>query len=144
MSKALGGKVTRNPQKEIGWCELTVDDNPQAAAWFGSATKSFIGFEWHGDAFSLPPGAVRLLSSPQCVNQAFALGPHLGMQCHVEMDGQLVRDWCASGEQEIAEAGGSGVQSTAEIQRDLDARLAHLNGIADRLYQRWVASLDTN
>ena len=38
----------------------------------------------------LPRGATPLLSSPWCQNQGFALGPHLGLQCHTEMTAELV------------------------------------------------------
>jgi GMP synthase-like glutamine amidotransferase len=141
MSKALGGVVSRNPVKEIGWCELAVADNAEARAWFGDGLKRFIGFEWHGDTFTLPQGATALLSSPWCQNQAFALGPHLGMQCHVEMDRNMVRTWCRTGAQEIADSPGPMVQSAEEIQRDLKSRLQGLNDIADRLYQRWAGGL---
>ncbi len=141
MSRALGGAVTRNPVKEIGWCEVAVADNAEAAAWFGADLKRFTTFEWHGDTFTVPNGATALLSSPYCTNQAFALGKHLAMQCHIEMDNGLVQSWCESGEQEIAESGGPAVQSTAEIRRDLESRLAKLQAVADRLYKRWTAGL---
>ena len=79
MAKALSGVVTRNPIKEIGWGEATVSDNAQAHAWFGDIL-SFKAFHWHGETFSLPQGAVHLLSSAHCTNQAFVLGKHLALQ----------------------------------------------------------------
>jgi GMP synthase-like glutamine amidotransferase len=141
MAKALGGTVSRNPVKEIGWCQVTVADNAEAASWFGADLKSFSAFEWHGDTFTLPQGASALLSSPYCAQQGFALGSHLALQCHVEMDAALVQSWCDTGEQEIAASAGPAVQTVAEIRRDLDARLAALNAVADRLYARWTAGL---
>jgi len=82
IAKALGGKVTRNAVKEIGWGAVTVEDNVQAREWFG-ATREFSAFHWHGETFTIPPQAARIAASPHCENQAFALGKHLGMQCHV-------------------------------------------------------------
>jgi GMP synthase-like glutamine amidotransferase len=140
MSMALGGTVSRHPVKEIGWHEVTVADNAEAAHWFGDL-KRFTAFEWHGDAFTLPAGATGLLSSAYCANQAFSMGKHLGMQCHVEMDDELVQDWCESGEKEIAVSNSPAVQSTAEIRSSLETRLAALNAIADRLYTRWMEGL---
>ncbi|TMG78351.1 MAG: type 1 glutamine amidotransferase, partial [Betaproteobacteria bacterium] len=93
ISKALGGKVTRNGVKEIGWGAVTVEDNAPARDWFG-ATREFSGFHWHGETFTIPPGATKIAASPYCANQAFALGKHLGMQCHVEMTPGLIRAWC--------------------------------------------------
>jgi GMP synthase-like glutamine amidotransferase len=60
MSKALGGSVGRNPIKEIGWGEVAVLDSPAARQWFGHASKSFTSFHWHGETFTIPPGAERV------------------------------------------------------------------------------------
>ncbi|MGH8710887.1 MAG: type 1 glutamine amidotransferase, partial [Burkholderiales bacterium] len=90
MAKALGGEVRNSPVKEIGWGEVKVEDNPAAREWLGDSPKSFLSFHWHGETFTLPQGAERILSSPWCENQAFALGRHLGLQCHVEMTPELI------------------------------------------------------
>jgi len=141
MSKALGGSVRANPVKEIGWGELTVAQSPPAHHWFGD-TRSFLGFHWHGETFSLPPGASGILASAHCPNQAFALGKHLGFQCHIEMTVPMVREWCAIGCDEIALSMESpGVQPVAGIERDLEAKVAALNRVAAAVYSRWIGGL---
>lgn len=141
MSKALGGVVTRNPVKEIGWGELLVQDVPEAQRWFGDLRR-FPGFHWHGETFSIPAGATRILSSAHCPRQAFSLGKHLGFQCHIEMTEAMVREWCAIGADEVEAAAASpGVQETAEIVEDLPARVAALNQVAAAVYTRWLAGL---
>ncbi len=141
MSKALGGTVRRQALKEIGWGEVAVARNEQAARWFGPDLSAFTTFHWHGETFSVPPGAVAVLASVHCENQAFALGKHFALQCHVEMTAELIEAWCHSGTREIADSPGPAVQSSAAIQRDLDRRLAQLHGVADRIYARWVEGL---
>ncbi|MBI5658608.1 MAG: type 1 glutamine amidotransferase [Nitrosomonadales bacterium] len=141
MAKALGGAVTRNPIKEIGWGEATVSGNDTARTWFG-VTQRFEAFHWHGETFSLPQGAVHLLSSAHCANQAFALGRHLALQCHVEMTGTMIREWCDVGAGEIAASASSpAVQSAATMQAQMAGKLPQLQGVARQLYQRWVAGL---
>ena len=141
MAKALGGTVGRNPVKEIGWGEVAVAKNAAAASWFGEIGK-FDAFHWHGETFTLPPGAEAILSSPYCANQAYVLGNSLGMQCHVEMTEAMVREWCELGAGEIAAAASSpAVQTAAAMQRDLAQRVAGLNAVADRLYRRWSEGL---
>jgi GMP synthase-like glutamine amidotransferase len=141
MAKALGGTVGRNPVKEIGWGEVSVADNPVATGWFGDIRR-FTAFHWHGETFSLPAGATLILSSIDCANQAFALGKHLAMQCHVEMTEEMVRAWCATGADEIAAAAASpAVQTPGAIMEDLPARVAALNAVAERLYSRWISGL---
>ncbi|HEY3326992.1 MAG TPA: type 1 glutamine amidotransferase [Novimethylophilus sp.] len=141
MSKALGGSVAANPVKEIGWGRLAVEGGAEAAAWFG-AVREFQGFHWHGETFTLPAGAVRILSSPYCSNQAFALGKHLGFQCHIEMTADMVREWCRVGAEEALQAAASpGVQALDEMQRDLPARIPALNAVAQAVYTRWTEGL---
>ena len=105
ISKALGGVVSRNPIKEIGWGEVKVSDNDIARDWFGDI-KNFQAFHWHGETFSLPQGATHLLSSAHCANQAWAIGKHLALQCHVEMTAAMISAWCdvGAGEVEAAKA----------------------------------------
>lgn len=142
MSKALGGTVSRNPVKEIGWGEVQVGDGAGAQRWFGHAAPAFSAFHWHGETFTIPPGAHRLLSSAHCANQAFALGPSLGMQCHIEMTPEMIASWCESGAREIARSSDSpGVQPAAEIKADLDVRLRSLHAVADGVYARWIENL---
>ena len=140
MSKALGGVVSRNPVKEIGWGEVQVADTPAANAWL-PGTKSFLSFHWHGETFSLPAGAELLLSSRHCAHQAFALGKHLGMQCHVEMTADLIRLWNTQWNDEVKGIPGPGIQTPEQMVQDLDARLATLGTMAAKLYTRWLSGL---
>lgn len=140
MAKALGAKVTKNPQKEIGWGGVSVLDNPVARKWFDDL-REFISFHWHGETFSLPDGATRILESPYCAQQAFALGPHLGMQCHVEMTQTMIGKWCESGAAEIAAADSPTVQQPAEMHAGIPLHLTALNAVADRVYGKWIAGL---
>ncbi len=141
ISKALGAEVSRNPVKEIGWGEVQVIQGAESADWFGSAT-GFEVFHWHGETFALPVGAKLLLVSSHCRHQAYALGKHLALQCHVEMTADMVRDWCAAGMQELAsETGNAAVQRADEMQRDLPQRINKLNALADRIYGRWIQGL---
>ena len=144
LAKALGGSVTRNPVKEIGWGEVSVadTDTSDTQAWFGAAQK-FDVFHWHGETFALPPGAELLLSSAHCRNQAFLLdGKHLAMQCHIEMTEEMVKEWGAVGADEIAAAAFSPAVQTAEtMQVNLAQRVATLNNTARIVYQQWIKGL---
>jgi hypothetical protein len=142
MSKALGGTVTANPVKEIGWGDVSLRAGAEAQRWFGHAGNTFRSFHWHGETFTIPPGAQQLLSSAYCANQAFALGPHLGMQCHIEMTPEMIASWCESGAREIARSSDSpGLQQAAEIHANLDERLRGLHAVADGVYARWIENL---
>jgi len=141
IARALGGAVRAAPVKEIGWGEVRVADNEVAREWLGGL-QAFETFQWHGETFSIPPGATRVMENAHCANQGYALGRHFGMQCHVEMTEELVNSWLASGADEIAASRSSpAVQDPAEIKRDLQPRLAALNEVANRIYDRWTEGL---
>jgi GMP synthase-like glutamine amidotransferase len=140
ISKALGGVVAANPIKEIGWGEVQVSDNEVARNWFGD-TQTFQAFHWHGETFTLPQGATHLLSSPYCVNQAYAIGKHLALQCHPEMTSAMIADWSKEGASEIVASNSVAVQSADQIQQHIAVNLPQLNKVAHRLYSQWIKGL---
>lgn len=144
MSRALGGVVTRNPVKEIGWGDVRVLHNEQAQRWFGPVSPGFLSFHWHGETFSIPPHAVRVLESAHCPNQAYVFGTlHLAMQCHIEMTPEMIANWCVTGAREIERHAtrSPAVQREAEMKVDMDARIAGLRRAADAVYAEWVKGL---
>jgi GMP synthase-like glutamine amidotransferase len=139
ISSALGGVVSKNPVKEIGWGRVQVADNEAAHRWFGDL-KTFEAFHWHGETFALPEGAVHLLSSEHCVNQGYAIGPHLALQCHIEMTAEMISGWCAVGTDEIAAAIDSpAVQTAEEMRQQATLKLPQLHAVAERLYTQWIS-----
>ena len=152
LARALGGAVTRNPVKEIGWGRTRVTDSAAAREWLGAditAEPEF--FQWHGDTFSLPPGAVNFLASDLCAHQAFVIDrgsyAHLGMQFHCEMTPALVAGWATSAEgvaevnEERQRTGGSGVEDAAAMLRDVETRTQRMSALAARMYERWARGL---
>ncbi|MDR1647305.1 MAG: type 1 glutamine amidotransferase [Zoogloeaceae bacterium] len=141
MSKALGGAVTRNPVPEIGWSTLAGETHPQAAHWLGAfAQKEMTVFQWHGETFSLPPGASLLAGNAACARQIFALDErHLGMQCHVEMTPEMIACWCEQWPSEAAHL--PSVQTPEAMLAEAPRRLPESRRLADQLYGRWVEGL---
>jgi len=85
LADCLGGKVTQNPHKEIGWHSITLTETGQKSPVFSGMPRQMDVFQWHGDTFSLPQGAVHLATNRTCANQAFLYGNHvLGLQFHLE------------------------------------------------------------
>ncbi len=143
MSKALGGEVTRNPVREIGWGTAGGEDNAIARHWLGSfAGNPGTVFHWHGETFSIPPGATRLLASTHCANQMFAIGPHLAMQCHVEMTPEMIAAWCAQwGDEVLARADRPSVQLPEVMKQEIPERLPAMRQLSEQLYSVWIQGL---
>jgi len=137
-ARALGAKVRRAATPEIGWGEVRPTGG--AREWFGGR-DSFTTFQWHYDAFTLPPGATRLLTNAFNTEQAYAIGKHLGLQGHVEMTREMVETWCRTGEAELPAQSHGAVQSRTDILANLDARLAALRQVADGVYGQWAKGL---
>jgi len=143
MSKALGGEITQNPVKEIGWSSARPEANDVARHWLGEQRVGATVFQWHGETFSLPPGATRLLANQYCTNQMFGLGPHLGMQCHVEMTPEMIVNWCQSWAAEVKDlpALPDSVQTPEKILAEMRPRLAAMRLLSDQLYSVWIKGL---
>jgi GMP synthase-like glutamine amidotransferase len=85
LSVVLGGSVTQNPVPEIGWFKVEMTPEGQNIPAFAGFPQSFYAFHWHGDTFSIPPGAVHAASSAACANQAFVYKNKVfGLQFHLE------------------------------------------------------------
>jgi GMP synthase-like glutamine amidotransferase len=140
ISKALGGVITRSPVKEIGWLPVSRVDNVIARDWLDGLPPDFEVFHWHGETFSIPTGATRILASRDCANQAFVIGRTLAMQCHIEMTGEMVRAWARVGADELAPVCVT-VQDPHTMTQNLDERIARMQGLADVFYDRWIQGL---
>ncbi len=139
MARALGVRVGASPAPEIGWQRVQVHDGPEARVWFGQADEVTV-FQWHGEAFELPPGAVALAASAACPHQAFAIGRHLAMQFHVEVDAQKLALWSASRDPHFLRLQREcpTVQSGEAMRAQGAAALRAQQVLADRLYARWL------
>ena len=137
MARALGAHVVASRSPEIGWLAMQVADDEEARAWFGPAPQPTV-FQWHYEAFTLPPGARSLAGSEACAHQAFAIGPHLAMQFHVELDEPKLRQWVSTHDERfLAYAHLSTVQDRHDMLAGMDRHLPAQLALARRIYARW-------
>lgn len=138
--KALGGKVRANPAKEIGWLPVKKLRNKAADKWLSRIPREFLAFHWHGETFSIPNGAIGMMESDYCKNQAFSVGNTLALQFHVEMTSEMVNEWSSLYTDEIVEPTDT-IQSAYEMVEDINKKIADLQQVADQLYYRWLRPL---
>jgi GMP synthase (glutamine-hydrolysing) len=101
VAHVLGARVYPGPQKEIGWYEVALTGHgmgdPAMAALALPNRSAAQVFQWHGDTFDLPQGAVRLASSDLYPNQAFRYADKVyALQFHIEVTPGIVRGWLAA------------------------------------------------
>ena len=123
IANALGSRVYRNPQKEIGW--FPIEATPSTINVFRFPEKCTV-FHWHGETFDLPSGAVRLAKSAACENQAFQMGQHvIGLQFHLETtpeSAKAILDNC--GDELVP---GPYIQPKSELREIKSAAYAEIN-----------------
>jgi len=132
VAHVLGARVYPGGRKEIGWYEvaltgdgmkdpvmsmLALPDKPAAQV-----------FQWHGDTFELPRGAVRLASSDLYENQAFCYNDRVyALQFHIEVTPAIVRDWLGQEQ---------GVDLTS-ITAESDRIYREYSGRAKKFYEKF-------
>jgi len=100
LAHVLGARVYPGPKREIGWYDVSLTpegmNDPLFSALALPGKNTAQVFQWHGDTFDLPKGAVRLASSALYPNQAFRYGDRVySFQFHIEVTPAIVRDWLA-------------------------------------------------
>ncbi|MFN8217285.1 MAG: type 1 glutamine amidotransferase [Solirubrobacterales bacterium] len=91
LARALGAEVRPGPAPEVGFAPIEVFDAEDPL--LGGLAPGAEVLHWHGDAFELPDGAVRLASSELTENQAFRRGRAWGVLFHPEADYALLEAW---------------------------------------------------
>jgi GMP synthase-like glutamine amidotransferase len=137
LADALGGSVTRGADREIGWFPIELTDAARAGSAFRGLPAELPAFHWHGDTFSIPPGATLLASSAVCPAQAFehSGGRVLGLQFHWELTPATLAPMLETFAAEVAE-GGRFAQTPEGILADpgrFDETGRLLYGLLDRM-----------
>ena len=107
--------------------------------WFGGLPR-FPAFEWHYDAFDLPPMATRILTNDVAVNQGFVIDDrHVGFQCHIEMTRELVRNVVPRWAPTSCRRGRARTSRAPPTSRAISTGAsAALGEVADGVYARWA------
>jgi len=135
VADALGGRVTKHSAKEIGAMTVTLTPDGTGDPLFQALDPLLPVFQWHGDMFSIPPGAVRLASSPITPNQAFRHGrATYGIQFHLEVTLEMVSAWLAEYAAEIASE-----RLDPALIREAAADSKRWAETADTVFSRFVA-----
>lgn len=142
IAHALGGQVTKSPQKEIGWHPLTTTPEAAGDPLFAAFAATETVFQWHGDTFTLPREAVRLAGSPLCAQQAFRHRRNVyGLQFHVEVTEPLIRQWLEEAGNAAELQGLRGIINPKAIRDDAARHLPRLQTLARSVASAWCTLL---
>ncbi len=93
LAECLGATVRKNQFKEIGW--FPVQLTPGDGSLLSGLPDEFNVFHWHGETYDLPSGTVLAAASAGCTVQAFEHRHALGLQFHMEVKQEGVRNLLA-------------------------------------------------
>jgi GMP synthase (glutamine-hydrolysing) len=114
LAHALGGRVSRLPQRMIQW--TLIEPLPAAAGdpVVGALPRGAMALHWNEDGFEPPAGAVELLRRPPGgIGEAFRYGPCAwGLQFHPEVHPEGLHGWYEE-HWELEEAGVTEEQARA-------------------------------
>jgi GMP synthase-like glutamine amidotransferase len=137
LARALGARVYRARQREIGWWPLRVRPEARKATPLADWPESLVPLHWHGETFDLPAGAEHLAETETCPHQAFLWRRALGLQFHVEATPQSVAELtqvCA------AEIGSGAFEQAAERIRGESQHCAALGPLLEAALDRLFAT----
>jgi len=132
IADVLGGKVRKNSYKEVGWHKVSLTPEASRSKFFKILPREFTAFQWHGDTFTVPPGAVRTAWSEACANQAFEYGKAIGLQFHLESSMDSIDHLIENCSDELVD--GEYIQKPKELLSKVD-RFPEVNSLMARFLE---------
>jgi GMP synthase (glutamine-hydrolysing) len=139
LAKALGGSVSRNHTRELGWYDVDLTADGANDPVLSTFARQQTVFQWHEDGIALPDGCVHLASSPASDVQAFRHGEHAyGFQFHLEVDSSLIERWLSVPDNQAILEAEAGNVVPDEIRSQTVERIAALQALSEETFGRWV------
>jgi GMP synthase-like glutamine amidotransferase len=138
VAASLGARVVEGPRPEVGLMPVTLTDAALDDPVFGGLPRELLTFQWHGDTFDLPDGAIRLASSPLYPNQAFRWGLSYGVQFHLEVSPALAREWADVPEYAESLERTLGPGALERVLADISTGADDLRRHARHVFENWL------
>lgn len=135
IAKATGAKVKKGTKKEIGWYDLKLTKDSRQDKVFNSLPGTIKVFQWHGDTFDIPDGAVHLAGSELFSNQAYRVGSSIyGLQFHLEVTQKMINRWISEYKEELSTLD---YINAGRIISDTPAYIDNLNRCAELFFDKF-------
>jgi GMP synthase-like glutamine amidotransferase len=139
LAASLGARVYPGPRPEIGLLPVQLDAGAAADPVFAGLPRILPTFQWHGDTFDLPNGAVRLAGSVDYPNQAFRWGRRAyGIQFHLEVSAEMAREWARVPSYAEALERALGPAALAGVLGGLAEKAPELRALGRGMFERWL------
>ncbi len=139
LAKALGGSVTRNAVREIGWYDVQLTDAGSSDPVLSAFAPQQEVFQWHEDGITLPPGVVHLAGSDASPVQAFRHGEHAyGFQFHLEASLPLIDRWLSVPVHQATLEEEQGRIDAQAIRARAEEAIGPLQDLSRETFSRWI------
>mgnify|MGYP001177101526 FL=1 len=141
IADVMGGRVGPMAMPEIGILDVETTPAAMGDALLDGLAVPAKTLQWHLHAVrELPPGAVHLMRSPACENQAFRIGDRVwGLQFHMELDAAMVLGTEQFPEYVVALEAQRGVGALHRLAEETERHSAALDRSARLIYDNFVA-----
>ncbi len=141
LAASLGARVYKGPKAEIGILPIFLTNVAQDDPVFSGLPPELLTFQWHGETFDLPEGAVLLATSPAYPHQAFRWGKTAyGVQFHLEISAELAKQWSRVPAYKAALERVLGAGATASVVGGVSREQKVLHSYARRMFQNWLGA----
>jgi GMP synthase-like glutamine amidotransferase len=145
LAAARGARVYRGAAPEYGVHPVAVAPAAADDPVFAGLADQIDVFQWHGETFDLPTGAVRLAGSRDYPNQAFRIGRlAYGLQFHLEVTAGLLATWLAVPHCRDEARRQLGHDADEQLTKQVRAAEARLLDVARHVFRRWLAAVEEN
>jgi GMP synthase-like glutamine amidotransferase len=139
LAASLGARVYTGPKPEVGMMPVYLADAARSDPVFSGLPPELLTFQWHGETFDLPEGAVLLASSPAYPHQAFRWRDKAyGVQFHVEISTGLAEQWSHVPAYKAALERVAGPAAAKKIAGDVGREEAVLHSHAWSMFNNWL------
>jgi len=139
LAASLGARVYAAPKPEVGIMPVYLTNAAHDDAVFSGLPHELLTFQWHGETFDLPDGAVLLATSPAYPNQAFRWKKQAyGIQFHVEISADLAMQWSQVPAYREALERVLGVGAATKVVGDVSRGEKALHSYARSMFENWL------
>ena len=144
LAASLGARVYGGAMPEIGILPVYLTSEAQDDAVFSGIPRELETFQWHGETFDLPAGAVLLASSPAYPNQAFRWKEKAyGVQFHLEISPEMAEQWSQVPDYAAALERSLGAGAVSKVVGDVLRVKETLHSHARRMFENWLKAWDS-
>jgi GMP synthase (glutamine-hydrolysing) len=141
LAASLGARVYAGAAPEVGVLPVELTAEGRTDPVLACLPDGAMTLQWHGDTFDLPDGAVLLARSPAFPHQAFRYANAYGVQFHLEVSDEMVREWFELPEYAASLARSHGPDAAAAFVSSIEERSGEMRASGRQIFECFLDSV---